>query len=282
MVLPPLSVVIICKNAARTVEQTIRSARAVSDDIVVVDSGSTDGTQALVKASGARLIESEWLGYGPTKNKGNRAARHPWILSLDADEALSTELAASIHAIDWSDKEVVYTLKRLNYFGRQPIHYGEWRNDWVDRLFHRDVVEWDAAPVHENLVIPHTIDIKKLKGVLHHYTASSIEAYSKKLDHYATLMAERYYARGKHSSVLKIYGSPVFSFLKYYLFQLGILDKKSGWEIARAHAQYTYKKYKQLKVLNEGGALAAAANTAPATPPPPKGEVRAQGQSLSH
>ena len=254
MALPPLSVVIICKNAALTVEQAIYSAKMVSDDIVVVDSGSVDGTQLLVQKAGARLIETDWLGYGATKNLGNRAAKYDWILSLDADEALSEELADSIQAIDWSDHEVVYTLKRLNYFGTQPIHFGEWRNDCVDRLFHRGVVAWDTAPVHENLVIAHSIDIKKLRGVLHHYTASSIEAYTKKLDHYARLMAERYYARGKHSSVLKIYGSPVFSFLKYYLFQLGMLDKKSGWEIARAHALYTYKKYKQLKALNEGQA----------------------------
>ena len=86
--------------------------------------------------------------------------------------------------------------------------------------------------------------------------------------------------------MLKIYGSPVFSFLKYYLFQLGILDKKSGWEIARAHALYTFKKYKQLKMLNDGGTGAAPTGTAPtkapATPPAPKGEVHAQGQSLSH
>lgn len=251
--MPPLSVVIICKNAAATVPRTIRSARQVSDDIVVVDSGSTDGTQGLVKTAGARLIQSEWLGYGGTKNLGNREARHDWILSLDADEALSEELAASIRAIDWSNTNAVYTIKRLNYFGAQPIRFGEWRNDWVDRLFHRNVVQWDAAPVHENLIIPKSADIIKLKGVLHHYTASSIEAYTKKLDQYAQLMAERYYARGKYSSALKIYGAPVFSFVKYFVFQLGLLDRKSGWEIARAHALYTYKKYKELRRLNKQG-----------------------------
>jgi glycosyltransferase involved in cell wall biosynthesis len=251
MPMPPLSVVIICKNAAATVPRTIRSARTVSDDIVVVDSGSTDGTQGLVKTAGGRLIESEWLGYGGTKNLGNRAAKHDWILSLDADEALSGELIHSIRAIDWNNKNTVYTLKRLNYFGAQPIHFGEWRNDWVDRLFHRDVVEWNTAPVHENLIIPNMVNIIKLKGVLHHYTASSIDAYSKKLDHYAVLMAERYYARGKQSSALKIYGAPVFSFVKYFVFQLGLLDRKSGWEIAREHALYTFKKYKELQRLNK-------------------------------
>ena len=253
MPMPPLSVVIICKNAARTVEQTVASARALTDDVVVVDSGSTDGTQAQAEGAGARIIHSDWLGYGATKNKGNKEARHDWILSLDADEVLSKELITSIGSIDWSDTAAVYTLKRLNYFGAQPIRYGEWRNDWVDRLFNRTIVEWDTAPVHENLVIPKSAEIIKLKGVLHHYTASSIEAYSKKLDHYAQLMAERYYARGKQSSPLKIYGSPVFSFLKYYLFQLGLLDKKSGWQIAKAHALYTYKKYKELKELSERG-----------------------------
>lgn len=246
----PLSVVIICKNAVLTVEQTIYSARTVSDDIVVVDSGSTDGTQLLVQKAGVRLIESEWLGYGATKNLGNRAAQNDWILSLDADEALSDELAASISAIDWADKNKVYTIRRLNYLGPQPIRFGEWRNDWVVRLFHREVVQWDTAPVHENLVIPQNVEIKKLQGVLHHYTANSIEAYTRKLDQYAHLMAERYHARGKRSSLLRIYGAPLFHFLKYYFLHLGVLDKKAGWQIACAHALYTYKKYKELKRLN--------------------------------
>lgn len=245
----PVSVVIICKNAAPTIKQNIHSAQKLTEDVVVVDSGSSDGTQQIVQTTGARLVSTPWLGYGATKNRGNAEARHQWILSLDADEELSEDLIASIRTIDFADTHTVYAVRRLNYFGGQPIHFGEWRNDWVKRLFHKGVVSWDAAPVHENLITPPSVVIKKLEGVLHHYTASNIEAYEQKLDRYAGLMAERYYNRGKRPSMMQLYASPAFSFMKYYLFQLGMLDRGPGFQIARAHALYTYKKYKRLQTL---------------------------------
>lgn len=248
---PPVSVVIICCNAASTIQKAIRSAFALTDDVVVVDSGSTDGTVELISGTGAHLLKKEWEGYGANKNRGNSAARYDWVFSLDADEEISEELATSIKKRVGQGPYTVYAVKRLNYLGKQPILHGEWQNDWTIRLFNRTVVSWDASPVHEKLVMNSVKEVQNLKGVLHHYTAENIAVYKQKLDRYAALMGQRYYARGKKGYGVKMYLSPLFSFFKYYLVQMGWLDKKAGWEIARAHASYTYKKYKYLQELHK-------------------------------
>jgi glycosyltransferase involved in cell wall biosynthesis len=248
----PVSVVIICCNAAATIKRAIVSAHLITDDVVVVDSGSTDNTPSHAAEAGARVLQLEWMGYGETKNAGNRAARNFWIFSLDADEEISVELAAAVKKINITTESVVYSIKLLNYLGGQAIYHGEWQNNWAKRLFNKTKVRWDAAPIHENLILPPDVQLKKLHGLLHHYTAESIESYSKKLDNYAQLMAVRYQAKKKKAAGLKMFVSPVFSFVKYYLVQGGWMDKKAGFEIAIAHARYTYKKYKGLKSLNKG------------------------------
>ena len=248
---PPISVVIICKNAAATLVATIEAAQQVSSDIIVLDSGSTDGSQDIVQATTARLLERPWVGYGPTKNAGNEAARHDWILSIDADECIDETLAQAIQKIDFSNATKAYALKRLNYLGQQPIHFGEWKNDWVVRLFNRQYIKWNDALVHETLIVPPTISVEKLEGVLHHYTTTDIDSYNKKLEAYAQLMAERYYKQGKKAGPIKKYASSTFSFLKHYVLELGCLDKRAGWQIAVAHASYTFKKYQQLEWLHK-------------------------------
>jgi glycosyltransferase involved in cell wall biosynthesis len=246
----PVSVVIICLNAANTIEKVIKAALLLTDDVIILDTGSTDGTQDKIP-HGAKLINSKWLGFGATKNEGARLAKYNWILSLDSDEVLSKDLIASIQAIDFSNNNAVYKIKLINYFGDQPISFGQWKNNWVMRLFHKDVAKWDQALVHEKLSFDEHVQIKKLKGVLHHFTTTGFEAYYKKLQAYSNLMAEKYYVNGKKSSRLKIYLAPAFNFIKNYVFQLGILDKKAGWDIAKAYALYTYMKYKKLHQLHQ-------------------------------
>ncbi|MDB5197911.1 MAG: glycosyltransferase family 2 protein [Flaviaesturariibacter sp.] len=247
----PVSVVIICKNAAATIGQTAAAALKLSDDVVVLDSGSTDATIKLVNASGARLVQQEWLGYGATKNQGNSKAKYDWILSLDADEIASDELIASIKQLELTDALTVYKIKRLNYIKDQPIHHGEWGKDWTVRLFNRTVVQWNDAPVHESLLLPPAVTVVKLAGLLHHFTTPDIATYQKKLEKYADLMAAKYFAGGKRGSALKPYASSFFSFLKYYLFHAGWLDKAAGWQLALAHARYTFQKYKKLQALHQ-------------------------------
>ena len=174
-----VSVVIICCNAAATIQKTLASAALLTDDVVVVDSGSTDSTLALIQQSGATLLRMEWMGFGANKNKGNAAAKSDWILSLDADEELSAEAITSIKSLDYSNRQTAYALHRLNYLGSTPVKHGEWNNDWTIRLFNRKEVSWDGTLVHEELVLPASIKIKKLGGWLHHYTAKDITVYKR-------------------------------------------------------------------------------------------------------
>jgi glycosyltransferase involved in cell wall biosynthesis len=245
----PVSVVIICFNAAATIQQTLASAYLLSDDVIVVDSGSTDSTLALVQTTGAKLLHADWQGFGINKNKGNKEAKNDWILSIDADEELSEKLIAAISSADLSNNNVVYRVERINYLSDKRIYFGEWRNDWTTRLFNRNSVCWDDARVHETLILPQSVQVKKLPGYLHHYTSPNIDAYNQKLDKYASLVAEKYFTKGEKGIGYKIYFSPLFSFCKYYIFHAGWLDKKAGWQIAIAHAKYTFKKYKKVAEL---------------------------------
>lgn len=245
----PVSVVIICFNAADTIRQTLKTARLLSDDVIVADSGSTDNTSEIVEEAGARLLQMTWEGFGASKNKGNAAAKNNWILSIDADEQLSEELIVAIRSLDLSNPNFVYRIKRINYLNGQRIYYGEWSKDWTSRLFNRKLVQWDEGPVHESLLLPDSIQIKKLDGYLHHYTSPNINAYNQKLEKYAYLVAEKYFANDKKGAAYKIYLSPLFSFFKSYIVRGGWLDKKAGLQIALAHARYTFKKYKKLAAL---------------------------------
>lgn len=245
----PVSVVIICFNAAATIQRTLRSACLLTNDVIVVDSGSTDGTQGMVEEAGAKLVQMEWQGFGANKNRGNSEAKNNWILSVDADEELSEELITTIHRLHLTNTEVVYKIKRLNYLNNQPIYHGGWGNDWTIRLFNRKVVQWNNEPVHEDLILSSFIKIKKLDGWLHHYTSPNLDAYNQKLEKYALLVAEKYYVKDVKGVSYKIYLSPLLSFLKSYIFRAGLLDKKAGWQLAVAHARYTFKKYKKLATL---------------------------------
>ncbi len=247
----PVSVVIIAFNAAATIRRTLEAACKLSNDVVVLDSGSTDATGSIVSETGARLICMEWKGYGYNKNKGNELAMHDWIVSIDADEELSDDLISSIGKVDLADINVAFKVKRLNFLNDQPIYHGEWKDDWTLRFFNRKIVRWNDAPVHENLLLPASIEIRKLQGWLYHYTAPDIDKYKQKMDKYAGLMAQKYALQGKKAGTIKVYAAPVFNFLKHYLFKAGWLDKRAGWQIAVANARYTFRKYKLLHDLKE-------------------------------
>jgi glycosyltransferase involved in cell wall biosynthesis len=246
-----LSVVIICRNAALTIEKVIQGALSVSNDVVVIDSGSTDGTTDKIRRTGVRLVETTWRGYGATKNYGNALAVNDWILSLDADEYIDDILAESIHKADFSDETVSYRMKRINYLGSHPIRFGEWGkgSGFVHRIFNRINVAWDDSPVHENLVFRKAGPVKNLAGTLHHYTSPDIASYQQKLYSYAELMADKYRLKGKKASIFSLLLSPAFNFIKSYLVKGGFLDGRDGWTIARANARYTFRKYQLLRKI---------------------------------
>jgi glycosyltransferase involved in cell wall biosynthesis len=248
----PVSIVIICRNEASIIGRTLESCAGVTDDIVVYDSGSTDDTKEISRRAGARLVEGEWKGYGLTKKIANSHARYDWILSLDADESLSNELKAAIASLQLSKKNVVYELKFRNFIGEKALRFGEWGGDRHIRLFNREAVNWDEAPVHEQLILPRGVKVETLKGHILHYTARTLDQYEKKLNEYARLNAEKYRSQGRGSNWMRRRFSGAFSFITNYIFKLGFLDGKEGYQCARMTARYTYMKYEKLRELGAG------------------------------
>lgn len=244
-----LSVVIITKNEAHIIGNTLQSLQTVADNIVIVDNGSTDETVAICRQYKAHVIETKWEGYGITKNKGINAATNDWILSLDADEAIDDELKIVLQQLDLSDENTVYRLKYKNFFCNKWIRYGEWSGDKHIRLFNRKKVRWNDAPVHENLLMPDHIKTIQLKGNVLHYTVNSIDEYMEKTIRYAKLNAHKYYLQGGKPGYFKLYFGPMFNFLKHYVFQLGFLDGFEGYLIAKTTSWYSFMKYTYLREL---------------------------------
>jgi glycosyltransferase involved in cell wall biosynthesis len=245
-----LSVVIICRNEAHIIGRTIAAAQRVSDDVVVVDSGSTDGTQSIIINSGATLTETNWEGYGINKNKGVAAAKHNWILSIDADEVIDDLLAKHLQTLTLNDVATVYNIRFRAFLGDKMIRFGEWSNDQHIRLYNRTQVAWNEAAVHEGLIFragTKTITIKE--GYIHHYTSKNIEDFAAKTVNYAMLNAQKYYLQGKKASWLQCRIAPAFSFIKNYLFRLGFLDGEAGFTVAKMNAWYTWLKYARLREL---------------------------------
>jgi len=244
-----LSVVIITKNEARVIGNTLESTRRLTDDVVVVDSGSTDGTLDICQQFGARIVATGWDGYGNNKNKGSAAARHDWIFSLDADEAIDEELKSSLQKISLQKENVVYQFRRRNFFCGKEIKHGEWGRDKVRRIYNKNMVSWNEADVHEELVSKEVTITREIKGSLLHYTAQDRNAYESKTDRYAQLSAKKYKEKGKKASLVKRFVSPAISFISNYVFRLGFLDGKEGYIIAMNTARYTFLKYKYLSEL---------------------------------
>lgn len=247
-----ISVVIITRNEGSILGRTLQSLQGLTDDLVIVDTGSNDDTIAIARQFNASVVQSEWLGFGSTKNIGNFAAKHDWILSLDADEAIDEELKKSLHQIDLPvDGDYVYDLSFKTFIGNTQLKYGEYFGDHHIRLFNKKQVQWDTALVHEKLIIPQGVFIKKLDGYVLHYTMKSFESYSRKLFNYAALNSQKLLIAGKKPSWIKMYLSPLAMFLINFIFKMGFLDGWRGYVAARLSAFYTFLKYAYLKELTQ-------------------------------
>ncbi len=247
-----VSVVIITKNEAGNITDCITSARLVSNDIIVVDSGSTDATVMLARQAGAKVIVIEWTGFGAARNTGVANAANDWVLAIDADERVTAAMVTSIAVIDFHDDTVIYGFKRQNYFLGKKIRFGEWGRDKVYRLYNRNRVSWDLSPVHEMLSGVNTTK-KVLNGAIDHYPVIREEQNREKTIRYATLNAEKYFKQGKRSTIEKRYFSPAFDFIRSYFLLLGFLDGMQGFVIARSTSRYVWLKYKLLHDLNKAG-----------------------------
>jgi glycosyltransferase involved in cell wall biosynthesis len=242
----PLSVTIITRNAASQLEGCLASV-AFADEIIVVDSGSTDGTVDLAKRRGARVIAKEWLGFGPQKQFAVEAAAHDWVLGLDADERLSERLRETIVAELKSPRGMVYAMPRCNRFLGRWLKHGEGYPDWSVRLFHRKHARWSDDAVHEKVLT--TQPILRLRGDLLHDSAETLEKYLDKQNRYTSLQAESLRSAGRRASVLQLVLSPSLRFIKFYLLRLGFLDGVPGLVHIAIGCMNTFNKYAKLKAL---------------------------------
>lgn len=222
----PLSVAIIARNEVARISACIESVRTLAADVVVIDSGSTDGTQALCASLGARVVDTDWAGYGAQKNRAVDQACNDWVLCLDADERVTPALAASIRRALDAPTAAGFRFRRCNRFLGRDLRHGEGYPDWSLRLFDRRAGRWSEDPVHEKVDVRGRID--DLDGDLRHESAESLESYVAKQNRYSTLAAEDARARGKRTSALQIALSPLTRFVKFYFLRLGFLDGLPG------------------------------------------------------
>ncbi len=243
-----ISATIITANEERNLPRAIESLRCC-DEIVVVDSGSTDRTVQVAARLGARVIESSWRGYAAQKNLAAEQARYDWILSIDADEALSEALEAEI----WQLKKTgpaydAYTVPRLaQYLGRWILHSG-WYPDRKVRLYDRRKARWVGDLVHERVETSGRIG--HLQSNLLHFTCSSLSEHLKSLDRYTTLAAQELVARGQKVGWRHLILAPAWTFLRTYVFQRGFLDGFEGLTIAHMAAVYTYLKFAKARNMS--------------------------------
>jgi len=242
----PLSVALITRNAAAQLEPCLASV-AFAEEIIVVDSGSTDGTIELAARHGARVVHSEWLGFGAQKQFAVEAASHDWVLCVDADERVSPALRERIVAELKAPRGFVYAMPRRNRFLGRWLKHGEGYPDWSVRLFHRAHANWDNEPVHEKVIS--RSPVLKLSGDLLHDSAETLEKYLDKQNRYTSLQAESMHAAGRRANVLQLGISPLLRFIKYYLLRLGFLDGVPGLVHITIGCMNSFNKYAKLKAL---------------------------------
>ncbi|WP_242396103.1 glycosyltransferase family 2 protein [Anaeromyxobacter oryzisoli] len=248
----PISAVVITKNEARNLERCLRSLLPVVDEIVVVDDRSTDDTVAIAERLGARVISQAWLGFGPQKNLGDAAARHRYVLSVDADEVLDEPLQQAILAARRRGLEGAYAVSRLNWYYGRFLRHGLEYPDRKIRLFPRDAASWNASAVHEALVLAPGLRVARLEGHLLHYTYLRLEEHVLKANRYTNLAARDAFERGRRASAAKLVLAPLATFLRAYVLKRGFLDGLHGFLLACMHANGTLLKYAKLRELARG------------------------------
>ena len=236
-----ITAIIIAKNEEKNIGRCIESLLPVADEIIVGNTGSEDKTSQIAQEKGAVVVQVEWEGYVKTKNGLNNRATHEYILSLDADEALSKELQASILAL--KDKlQGVYSFNRkTNYCGRW-IRYSGWYPDSKPRLFPKSGARWAGADVHEELQFDKGLGLTQLHGNLLHYSYYSREEFRERMKYYAGL-ANPGYAEKQNPHRIRAGLRSLWAFIRTYFLKLGFLDGGAGWDIASQTLIYTYRKY---------------------------------------
>jgi len=253
-----ISAVIITYNASGTIGKCIDALQKVSDEIIVIDSFSTDATAEICKQKNVNFFQQSWLGFGPQKNFGVSKTSYNYILSIDADEIISDELAASINSEKNKGFTGLYRLLFLHHYYFDFARHGASRPDSKIRMFDKTKVKWNEREVHEALVIPQGEKIKQLHGYLLHYSYNSISHQIDKLNNYTSLGAKQLFKKGKKHFLLKMIFSPPTNFIINYFIRLGFLDGVHGFVLATFAAHESFVKYAKLWELQTNEKLKTA------------------------
>ena len=248
-----ISAVIITHNEERNIVRCLDSLQGVVDEVVVVDSSSTDKTEEMCRKSGVRFENHEWEGYSGQKNFANSIAANDWILSIDADEALSDELRNSIISLkksELSDTDVFSVNRLTNYCGHW-IHHCGWYPDRKIRLFNRNAKRWTGT-IHETLADTHAQTSETLlSGDLLHYSYYGVEDHIRQADKFSTLTAQEAFCKGRKASVAALWFKPKWKFFKDFIIKGGFLDGYAGYQVCKISAFATFLKYSKLRMLHQ-------------------------------
>ena len=242
-----LSVAIVCKNSAETIGRTLESVADLADEIVAVDSGSTDATLDLLRAAKATIIESDWLGYIKTKQLALEACSGEWILALDSDESLLPELADSIrNALDNPQSYTGFALNRKVFVDGTPLN-NAWQPESRLRLIKANLYHWQGLDPHDHLApINQPQPVRQLAGDLRHDSVATWTDFLAKQARHAETMAASMLAAGRTPSRLKLLTSPTAAYLKQMLLRRAFLDGRNGFLAAKATAKATKLKHQAL------------------------------------
>jgi len=246
-----ISIIIITFNEESNIKRCLDSLEGVSDDILVIDSGSTDKTKQICDKYDLRFITNKFEDYSSQKNFGNKLAKNNFILSIDADECLSKELKQSILSINFDDKENrAYTMNRLNHHSGKPIKYGGWYPDKKLRIWNKNYGKWEGI-IHEWTDFSIFPTKYHLEGDILHYTYNSREEHKKQARKFASLNAQSDHSKNIKINYFYLLMSPLFRFITTYFFKFGFLDGSIGFFIAKTTANATFLRKKELLILNK-------------------------------
>ena len=246
-----LSVVVITCNEQANIEACLESV-AFADEVIVVDSGSTDVTVELAKKMGSKVIVvADWPGFGPQKNRALAFATGDWVLSIDADERVSAALAHEIQTVLASQTGTAFEIPRLTQFCGKWIRHCGWTPDHVLRLFRRDSAQFSNDLVHERVLLQPNAKQGRLREPLLHYSYPTPSHYWRKLEQYSQAWAEQRFAAGQQTSMARAALAGVVAFVRTYFFRLGFLDGAMGFAVCTMQAQAAFGKYFALYFKNQ-------------------------------
>ena len=249
--MPTLSVILITRNEEANLEDCLASLEGISQQIVIVDTNSSDRTLEIAQKYGSLITQPpDWPGFGPQKNRALDLATGEWVLSLDADERLTPALRSEIlTAIHHSANIDCFAIPRLSWYCGRFIRHSGWSPDYVDRLFKRGTARFSDDLVHERLIPKDAV--AKLENPMLHFSFMNYSQVLQKLDLYSTASAEQAYTQGKTSSPLKAVLHGAWAFVRTYFIRAGFLDGSQGFALAISNGQGTYYRYIKLWHLNQ-------------------------------